>query len=216
MYRWMILLSLVAGLLTAALTMKRRNVPGNYILMSVFLNVLLILFGGIASTYFLSSGGETGLTSTGGAVGMLMGALIFSVITPQYRRDFFCSYILALPLMYGISKIGCTFAGCCAGMHYEGPFAITGIHGGSVFPIQILEVIVFLIVFAVSLFLELKDKFRPFAAAIIYALIKILLDFLRDTHKIDVFSPNQYLCFMVIILCLFLKLIKSDINSREF
>ncbi len=201
----MILLSIVFGLLTAAYVLHRRKVPGNYILMSVFLNVLLIFHGAFVSTYFLSSGANKGLNSTGGALGMIVGTLIFSIITPKYIKDYFAAYILALPLMYAIGKIGCSFAGCCAGIHYGGPFAVTGLTGDRVFPIQMLEVIVFLLVFAISFAFELKGKFEPFFAASVYALVKILLDFLRDTHTRTIISPNQWFCFGVILLCLVLK-----------
>ena len=201
MYRWMILLSLVAGLLTASYIMHRRGVPGNNILMSTFLNLLLVFHGGLTATYFLSSGTALGLNATGGAAGMLIGSLIFSIITPEYRWDYFTAYILALPLMYGIGKIGCSFAGCCAGIQYSGPFAITNNLGIKIFPIQIVEVIVFLGAFAVSFYYELKGKYEPFVAAIIYSLIKIVLDFLRDTHSTKMFTPNQYFCLIVIIFC---------------
>ena len=136
---------------------------------------------------------------------MLIGSLIFSLITPEYRKDYFSAYILALPLMYGIGKIGCSFAGCCAGIQYSGPFAITNNLGIKIFPVQIVEVIVFLGAFVVSFAYELKGRYEPFKAAISYALIKIVLDFLRDTHSTKILTANQYFCMLVILFCVVLK-----------
>ena len=205
MYRWMILLSMVLGLLTVSYVMYRRRVPGNNILLSVFLNLLLAIHGALAATYFMSTGTGIGFNSTGGAVGMLFGSLIFSLITPEYKKDYFASYILVLPLIYGIGKIGCSSAGCCGGIHYSGPLAIMGSKGHMVFPIQIVEAVVFLGLFVISFSAELKGKYEPFTAAIIYSLAKILLDFFRDTHNTKVVTANQYLCMFVIAFCLFLK-----------
>ena len=188
---------MVLGLLTASCLMHKRGVPGNYILMSVFLNVFLVFQGGLT---------------------MLIGSLIFSLITPDYKKDYFSAYILALPLMYGIGKIGCSIEGCCAGIQYEGPFAIRNVLGIKIFPVQIVEVIVFLELFIVSLIVEYKGKYEPFTAAIIYAAVKILLDFFRDTHSTKFITPNQYFCMWVIIFCAILKLgtkKHKDPNDKE-
>ena len=55
--------------------------------------------------------------------------------------------------MYAVGKIGCFFAGCCYGIEYNGFLNVTYNYsaiapkGISLFPIQLLESIVFLIIF---------------------------------------------------------------------
>lgn len=98
------------------------------------------------TTFMLSKAANYGLNSTGGALGILAGVLIFSKITPQYKSAFFEAYTLVLPLMYGIGKIGCSFAGCCGGLPYNGIMRVHTQSGGA-FPIQKLEALVFLLLF---------------------------------------------------------------------
>ena len=61
---------------------------------------------------------------------------------------------LPLPLLYAVGKIGCFIAGCCYGIEYYGignvvynyvpKSEIIGLH---LFPIQIVESIVFFLIF---------------------------------------------------------------------
>lgn len=196
LYKLMIILSLGLGLGAAALLQRRRGLSGEIILMSLALNVLLIFHCSLYTTYALSKGTALGLNASGGAFGMILGIFIFSLIKPDYRNIFLESYICVLPLMYGLGKIGCSFAGCCFGMEYH----------GTRFPIQQLEAIVFITAFAVSLILVLKDRFAPLQAGITYSILKILLDFLRDSHTGHIISTNQILCLAIILICLAIDL----------
>ena len=124
MYRLMILSSFVLGLLSAAFVLRRQNVKPSIIGLSVILEMALTFYMALIITAILSGTKSCGLNSTGGALGLILGVIIFGLITPQYKKDFWIAYTLSLPLMYGIGKIGCAFAGCCAGIHYDGIFHI--------------------------------------------------------------------------------------------
>jgi hypothetical protein len=45
-----------------------------------------------------------------------------------------------------------------------------------------------------------KDMYDPFVASVIYAVAKILLYFLRDTHGGRIISTNQMMCLMIVII----------------
>ena len=199
MYAIMIGLSIVLGLGTCAFFLAKKNVPVNIAVYSVFLELVISTYLALMTTYILSGGENYGLTSSGGAAGMLLGAFIMSKITPQYREQLFSSGILSLPLMYGIGKIGCAYAGCCGGIKYEGIFHISS-ERGNVFPIQTMEAIVFLVIYAVSLLLYLRDRFNPLYAAMSYSFVKIILDFLRQTHESRFVTANQIMCFVIVLV----------------
>ncbi|WP_196811630.1 prolipoprotein diacylglyceryl transferase family protein [Butyrivibrio sp. VCD2006] len=205
MYRIMILASFILGILVSSYILKNRKIPTRIIIMSLSLELMLSVYLALMVTYLLSGAKGYGLNSTGGAFGMLLGALIFSFITPQYKDAFWNAYTLVLPLMYGLGKIGCSFAGCCGGISYNG---ICHVHTaeGDFFPIQILEASIFLLIFAMSVFMYLRNRFDPIKAAIIYSLIKILLDFLRASHENKIISTNQVMCMVVIVLLLMIRI----------
>ena len=202
MYKLMIILSLASGLAIAALLQHRKKVPAYIIAMSLMLNIMLILQGAIFTTLILSKGEGIGLNSSGAALGMIIGILIFSLIAPQYRKAFMESYITVLPLMYGIGKIGCSFAGCCYGMAYSGPLAMTDAEGISRFPIQPLEAIVFILAFVLVLTLDIRKRLTPLLAGISFVTIKIVLDFLRESHQGHIVTSNQLMCIFIIAFCI--------------
>jgi len=199
MYATMIGLSLVLGLGTYAFSLMKKGVPGNIVFYSLFLELILSIYLALMTTYILSGGIKYGLNGSGGAAGMLIGAAIMYRLIPQYGKQFFSSCILSLPLMYGIGKIGCAFAGCCGGIGYNGPFHIHS-DCGNVFPIQTVEVAVFLTIFAVSLWFYQKDIFNPLYAAIVYCIVKILMDFFRETHESQFITVNQIMCFGIALV----------------
>ena len=199
MYRLMILTSFVLGLLSAALVLKRQNVKASIIGLSVILEMTFTFYMALIVTVILSGAKSCGLNSTGGALGLILGVIVFGFITPQYRKDFWIAYTLSLPLMYGVGKIGCSFAGCCAGICYDGIFHIAT-DKGNLFPVQITEAVIFILLYIFSMIIYYKDMYDPFVASVIYAVAKILLDFLRDTHEDKIISANQIMCLAIVVI----------------
>lgn len=199
MYRLMILSSFVLGLLSAAFVLRRQNVKASIIGLSVILEMALAFYMALIITAILSGTKSCGLNSTGGALGLILGVIIFGLITPQYKKDFWIAYTLSLPLMYGIGKIGCAFAGCCAGIHYDGIFHIVT-DKGNLFPVQITEAVIFILIYIISMIIYYKDIYDPFASSVIYAVVKMLLDFLRDTHEDKIISANQIMCLAIVVI----------------
>ena len=208
MYRTMIITSIVAGFLAAVGLLGKKKVPVNYIGYSAFLNLALMLYLALGVTAFLSGFKSFGLNSSGGALGIIIGTLIISKIIPKYKNEFISSYMIVLPLEYGIGKIGCAFAGCCGGIPYTGPGSIH-IDGRGIFPIQAVEAITFIFIFIISAVFYLKSVYNPLIAGAIYAFIKILLDFLRDTHNNTIITSNQIMCFVIAISFLIIHFMNS-------
>ena len=106
------------------------------------------------------------------------------------------SFIATAPLMYGLAKTGCLFGGCCHGKEYEGPFAIvySGANGGSYFPAQIIDMTVFIAMFAVNLILIRKMKNKIAAIYVILALltvVRFLLEYLKYYHDGSLIASGQ-------------------------
>lgn len=150
-----------------------------------------------------------------GAIGFLASALLFDKFynhpkvykfldISQPRKTpklyFMKNCIITAPLIYAIAKLGCTYAGCCHGFAYNGPFSLkyqTPEAQGEFFPIQPLETLVFLAIF----FCARKIK-KPIPILAICIITKFLLDFLRYTHETQFISPNQIACLGILILLL--------------
>jgi phosphatidylglycerol:prolipoprotein diacylglycerol transferase len=119
------------------------------------------------------------------------------------------------PLLAGVS---CFFAGCCYGLPYSGPFSVTYPHimNKSLFPIQLLEIFVFLSIFIFCNYFY-KKKNITYVTLILVSMFKFLLDFLRYNHLYEFISKNQIfsilLCFITIIIYFYNKYkLKKSIN----
>lgn len=106
--------------------------------------------------------------------------------------------IIVMPLVYAIAKLGCTYAGCCHGFTYTGPFSLIYNNPeaqGEFFPVQPLETLVFLAIF----FFAQKIQ-KPIPILTICVIAKFFLDFLRYTHADNLISPNQIACLAALAL----------------
>ena len=129
------------------------------------------------------------------------------------------TFICSIPLIYSIGKIACFLTGCCYGIEYNGPFSIrylysqSNINGVSLFPIQLLESIVFFIIFIISFNIVIRGKVNNKNIGILTIMIflcKFLLDFLRFTHMENLISFNQIMCIPFILFGLSLITFKSS------
>ena len=212
----MIVLSCAIGIgLQYIMNIKRgieKRTAGFVALLSPFMS----LFFGLLLTYASSGGKEFGLSSLGGLAGMYGSVLTLALIIgdKEKSRVMFENCTLVLPLMYSISKLGCLFAGCCHGRPYSGPFCIeyTGrvTETGTVFPVQLSETVVFLIIFAAGAVMFAKgSKAVIYMVFIASAAAKALLDFTRESHIGRILSLNQILCLIMIAVCIGYLIVKN-------
>ncbi len=219
--------ALLVGGVTVTVLLRRGNVPWRYIGYSMFLNVILILYGSrmysVVASGFKVRLWDAGIASLGGVIGLLAGVIIFGCIYDEGKALMWESYILAMPLMYGIAKVGCYLVGCCHGIEYSGPLAVTYdseyMQGGPYFPVQLLESIVFIIVFliGVGVYRSNGRKYTGAVVMLLCAIAKFAQEFLREEHVGKSISGSQWICigFFLWSIVLFYKSGSKNVQIQK-
>ncbi len=141
-----------------------------------------------------------GLSAYGGLIGVVIATIIFEKILPS--KGIIIKYtILSLPLVYGLTKIGCSIVGCCGGIPYEGIFKVKYINGLNVWqiPVQITETLVFLLIFVLCQLFKNNKKIN-YIVLILVSIFKFLLDFLRYEHIETAITNNQVFSILYYLL----------------
>lgn len=201
-YGIIILLSVVIGMLYVYVSLRKDNYKDKnillYFLMYITFSIVLGKMFTIVTDSNVNNFLTAGLSSYGGLIGVIAAAIIFEKILPTNNKIIKYS-IISLPLIYGLTKIACFIVGCCYGIPYNGIFSITYTHGLNkpLFPIQITETIVFLIIFIICHKLR-NNKNIIYITIILVSIFKFILDFLRYDHITKLITVNQI--FSVILL----------------
>ncbi len=225
-YPYFFIGSFVVAVIVVCILLRKEKIPSQMIFLNWMLVLIMTMFGavmfGVIRSGFTKSFLEVGFSSLGGAIGLLLGTLIMSFIYPQGKDGILNAFTLVLPLMYGVSKIGCFLIGCCHGIEYHGPMAIKYhnylVTTGEIFPVQACESILFLLIFAIGVVIyHKKSKVLLPAILGLCAIGKFSLDFLREEHIGKVLSANQYVCIIFLIISIILFIIngakKGDIYN---
>lgn len=142
-------------------------------------------------------------SSLGAVIGGMLGLLIFAFVFKKSIRFIYERTLIILPLMYSVGKLGCFIVGCCYGIPYSGIGSVIYHNstvaplGVSLFPIQLIESITFLLLFIFILYRFKKGKYSLEILIILCGIFKFLLDFLRSSHN-GFFSVNQIVCLIFI------------------
>ena len=203
LYGIIVLTSILIGIVVAAVMMIRSGAKKETVLytsMLAFVSIIICSFG--LSTILYQDIRKVGFVAAGGAVGLLIGVLISVLINHDHEKDTIVAWILVAPLMYGLSKIACHFAGCCYGIPYNGIFSVTyeTKEHISYFPVQLSETVIFLLIFFIGLIMYRKVSKKMEAARVVLilsAIAKIGMDFLRDAHVGEVISANQIMIAII-------------------
>jgi len=215
-YGIILLISISIGLFYIFRMLKKDGIKDKNIYLYILLYVLFaIVFG---KFYTMISSNEynilkAGLSSYGGLIGVILATIIFELILPTNKK--LIKYvIISLPLTYGIAKIGCFIAGCCYGIPYNGIFNVIYKDDLNIplFPIQLLESIVFIIIFVICN--KLKDHKNVIYTTVFISIIaKFLLDFLRYEHINKLLSTNQIFSIIILIVLIIMIIIKKIIKK---
>lgn len=166
---------------------------------------------------------KIGLSSYGAIIGIIIMLIIFS---KQFKIGFEnIMYVTmpSIPLIYGIGKIGCFITGCCYGIEYSGPFRIiynyslSAPNGVSLFPVQLLEAIVFIIIFIVIQVIIKRKLSRSSIICLIFitcGISKFLLDYLRHTINHNFLSINQIFSLIFVIIGISILLTRKKIYCK--
>jgi len=172
----------------------------------------------------------TGFVFYGGLIGGIAGAFIYA---KQYRFKFLYLIELiipALPIAHAFGRIGCFMAGCCYGIHYDGPISICfpstsfGPVGTPLFPVQLLESA---LLFMLAAFLLLYDKRAKAPRNIIgcylflYGIIRMFTEMFRGDElrgSFLFFSTSQWISVFIILagVVLLLRFKSVTVPGAEF
>jgi prolipoprotein diacylglyceryltransferase len=216
-YGIIIVLSVLIGLIYIAYHLKKDGYTNNQlILYFVMYAMCAFVFGKMYTVFaygdkdFLSAG----LSSYGGLFGVVIASVIFDKII-KVKSSLVEYSILSLPLIYGLTKIACSIVGCCSGIPYEGIFKIKYLGEMNIwqFPVQITEVIVFIILFLVVN--HFKDKkYINYITLMLVSLFKFALDFLRYDHVKELITKNQIFSIFIIVIAIVLFIIEYKKKTR--
>ena len=197
-YGLLILLSIIIGITYVVINLKKEKIHPFILVYFVLLFISFAFFGSLAISYAVK--GKIGLNSYAGAVSLIVCSIIYNKIVP--KDNIYLKYsILSFPLIYAIGKIGCFIVGCCYGIPYNGLFSVTYTSGLNrpLFPIQIVETIVFLILFIILNHFKNKKNIE-YITIIVCSLVKFLLDYLRYEHINKILTTNQIVSLIFIII----------------
>lgn len=206
-YPSMLILSMVMNIIVVIISSKKFKYKKDEIVSMLLIDTVGILIGGVLYTFIFSGG--FGFSSLGGLLGGLLFLGIYSILLKKDYKYILNLFMPSIPLMYAISKIGCFVAGCCHGIPYDGighivyNNSLVAPKGISLFPVQIVETIVFLIIFIWIVYKYLKHNISfilIIKEIIICSIFKFLLDFLRYDHVTKVITPNQIMCLVLIVI----------------
>lgn len=163
----------------------------------------------------------------GGLIGGAVGVIIYC---KQFHMDvwsFADAIAPAIPFFHAFGRTGCHLAGCCYGMEYKGPFAVTfplsefthECAGVSRVPTQLIEVVFNLALFVI-LYCYSKKKpkpGRPIGVYLIaYSLMRFTLEFFRgDVERGGVLGLSTSQWISLALIPLGISLILKHVKKKE-
>lgn len=222
LYPILLILSLVIGILIPSIKLAKAGMKKDILLCVALLNMFLALFFGKMYTMVAEKSIDfirTGFSSLGGLIGFLAGTYAFYFICDKDKK-ILENYIISLPLIYAISKVGCFLAGCCHGIEYIGIFSIRYETSSAcqvtteVLPVQMLETIVFVGIY-ILLNIKVANENKVVTTLLLSAIAKFALDFLRYSHIGQILSTNQIVCLSIAVVCILYKVVSGKFLRKK-
>jgi len=199
------------------------------ILVSLLVNIIIFLPERLSLPHFFDY--PIGVVSWGGVLGGFFAGLYISrnwKIPLLELADF---SVPGVALGFAFGRVGCHFAGCCFGLHYEGPFALHFTHpiaaasaaAQPLFPIQLLSALL-LLYLAILLFVIALRRVQPgwafFTYMLLYGTGRFVIEFFRaDARGIYFgFSDAQWYSLALLVgafvLYLHLRQTKQSLEQK--
>lgn len=158
---------------------------------------------------------DSGIVFYGGLIGAAPGAYLGLVLSKERRVNALLTLAIpSIPLAHAIGRVGCFLGGCCYGLPYDGPFAAHMYDlDYTVFPIQLVEAALNLILFGVlASFTRRKVRGHQTLAIylVCYGLIRFTLEFFRGDLIRGIFSgfsTSQWISLGLIAVAVVMELI---------
>lgn len=222
-YAPIVLLSIGIGMVVACVLMRKSGISKNAVLYTMLLTFICILAVSFMVSVVLTGDiRRAGFVGAGGALGLLVGAVLSAFIMEEDKVASLVPWVLVAPLMYGLSKTACHIAGCCYGIPCEGPVRVVYEAKGAegYFPIQLLEVITFVAIFFVGLVIYLKYENKRILAAriviILSGIFKIGLEYLRFSHIGKTVSGYQVLILVIALIAIITSVVIEKMELSKF
>lgn len=165
---------------------------------------------------------EGGIVFYGGLLGGIIGALFGAMLIRRPLLSFESAVVPYLPLGHAVGRIGCTLAGCCYGMEYEGfgalhyQILLNGLpsnHG--CFPVQPAEAVGDVLI-CLALLRMTKTNCRKgvllTAYLSMYAALRFVLEFFRGDTARGMWlgmSTSQWISVALLIVCAAVSITRS-------
>lgn len=222
LYGIIILVALAVGALYIFALLKKDTLLQNNVYLYLLIYFISVFTFSKLFTVIVSKGEaniiNAGLSSYGAMLGVFAASFIFESILDLDGKLIRYS-VVSLPLIYGISKTGCFIAGCCCGLPYDGPFSVIYPDGENIplIPVQLIETVCFLLIFFILNAFSTK-RYIAYITVISCALLKFLLDYLRNDHLTKSITVNQIFSIVLVgvtLIWLFMKKRKQEIVDKE-
>lgn len=152
-----------------------------------------------------------GFVFYGGFIGGLLGLIIYAKQFKMALSPFMDLYATVVPLGHAFGRVGCFFGGCCYGIEHDGFFSVTYTQSANaatplhtpLLAVQLIEALALLCLFAVLLvtYLTVKKKgLTPALYALIYPIIRFVLEFFRGDRERGLFlnvSTSQWISLAI-------------------
>ena len=155
----------------------------------------------------------SGMVFYGGALGCIVGMVVWTRATKRDPRDYFDMLAVGIPLFHAFARIGCFLGGCCYGIESDIGFVYTvnpiaEANGVCRFPVQLLESGCEAALFALITWLYLRGKLHGRLIWVwlgSYAAIRFLDEFLRGDAYRGIwgpFSTSQWISLAILTVVL--------------
>lgn len=153
---------------------------------------------------------SNGFVFYGGLIGALLCMMLAGKLHDIQVWYYLRRFIFMIPIMHAFGRVGCFFAGCCYGKPYHGIGAVVfpegsqALPGVELFPVQLVEAALVMILAITLILLEVKKKFYYTIETylIAYSIIRFILEFMRyDAVRGEAFglSTSQWISIAVFI-----------------
>ncbi len=221
-YAPIVMLSVAIGYAVAVLRMRKFGVNKQTILYTSLLSFVCTMAGSFMMAFRITSEGiGIGFSGLGAAVGLITGVFISGIIIKDKPDLVMTSFVVAAPLMYGLAKIGCFLAGCCHGKEYYGPFAVvySNEHAGSYFPIQLVDMVIFILlhVFAVIITNKMKNKVRAIYIILGVTIpVRFAIEYTRYYHDGSLIAPGQVTVLIAGVLAIIMVFVWKKVLKISY
>lgn len=226
-YGLMILIGLILGNVCAGIALKREHLNVNnfialegYSFLGAFLGAKILFFivsyrqinwKRIFELEYFNRLMQGGFVFYGGLIGAILFVFLAGKLHKLDAVGYLRSAVFMIPIMHGFGRIGCFMAGCCYGRPYEGFCAVVfpeesyAVSGVPLFPVQLLEAGLLLLLGISLMHLRLKKKWHYTLETyiLVYGVIRFVLEYLRYDEDRGIFaglSTSQWISVALVLV----------------